>query len=205
MELWSPHHPMAGMRLWGCHPALPHGQHQLQSCLLLPSLNYQISISSIPCKSAVDREGCGHCPCCCHQRAPAPSGGQLSKRYFYLHLIKPVLYKYILINFLLHLSYYPHLTGTHLCSFANVGGKGDEGVSFTARCGAAAWAATTTALLHPAVPSAAPAALPSLSLQVFGLCKTSKQVSFVPCMAFNILEISYVRLQETRTHESPQI
>lgn len=117
-------------------------------------------------------------------------------------------YKYILINFLLHLSYYPHLTGTHLRSFANRGGKGDdaqEGVSFTARCGAAAWAATTTALLHPAVPSAAPAALPSLSLQVFGLCKTSKQVSFVPCMAFNILEISYVCLQETRTHESPQI
>lgn len=63
-----------------------------------PQLNYQISISSLPCESALDREGCGHCPCCCHQRAPAPSGGQLSKRYFYLHLIKPVLYKYILIN-----------------------------------------------------------------------------------------------------------
>lgn len=81
---------------------LLHGQHQLRSLPLTfffpPNLNYRISISSIPCKSALDREGCGYCPCCCHQRAPALSRGQLSKRYFYLCLIKPVLYKYILIN-----------------------------------------------------------------------------------------------------------
>lgn len=67
-------------------------------------------------------------------------------------------YKYILINFLLHPSYYPHLTGTHLCSFANGGNKRwCPGRSVFHH---PTWAATT-ALLHPAGP-----AVPSAALQL---------------------------------------